>query len=106
MLKICNSLTGREAEARFDLTVRLFEVALARLARAGASRQPQAEAVPGETDVLARLSPDPNAARRWAGMAADLPPRARAGRAVNLDPGSLVLDMFLRLESAARSATG
>ena len=106
VLKMCNSLGGREAEPRFDLTVRLLDLALARLARAGATGQPLTEAAPGEAALAARLSPDARAARRWAELAADLGARARSGRAVNLDPGALVLDMFLRLESAALRAAG
>ncbi|MFN4101429.1 MAG: DNA polymerase III subunit delta', partial [Pararhodobacter sp.] len=106
VLKLTNSLGGREAAPRFDLTVRLIDLALARLARAGAMGQPLPEAAPGEAALQARLSPDARAARRWAELAADLGARARAGRAVNLDPGALVLDMFLRLESAARRAAG
>ncbi len=105
LLKLCNSLGGREAEPRFDLTVRLIDLALARLARAGVGG-PLPEAAPGEAALAARLSPDARAARHWAELAADLGARARAGRAVNLDPGALVLDMFLRLESAARTASG
>ncbi|MCC0077741.1 MAG: DNA polymerase III subunit delta' [Rhodobacter sp.] len=101
---LCDSLAGREVEARFDLLVRLFDLALSRLARAGATGQPQPEAAPGEATILTRLSPDTRAARIWAEQAAELGARARAARAVNLDPGALVLDMFLRLESAARMA--
>jgi DNA polymerase III subunit delta' len=100
--KLADSMTGREAETRFDLIVRLFDLALARMARAGATGQPQPEAAPGEAAVLARLSPNVRAARVWAEQAAELGARARAAKAVNLDPGALVLDMFLRLESAAK----
>jgi DNA polymerase-3 subunit delta' len=102
--KLAESMTGREAEARFDLIVRLFDLALARLARTGATGHALPEASPGEAAILARLSPDARAARLWAGQAAELGARARSARAVNLDPGALVLDMFLRLENAARQA--
>lgn len=99
--RLCDSLIGKQAEVRFDLTVRLFELALSRLARAGVIGHPPPEAAPGEAQVLSRLSPDARRARFWAQQAADLGARARAARAVNLDPGALVLDMFLRLEAAA-----
>ncbi|MEF9603810.1 DNA polymerase III subunit delta', partial [Paracoccus sp. PXZ] len=39
----------------------------------------------------------PAAARLWAGAQAELSARARAGRAVNLDPSALVLDMLIGL---------
>lgn len=105
ILKLCNSVAGKDSESRFDLLVRLVDVLLVRLARAGTIGAGP-EIVPGEGALLARLSPDTRAARRWADLAADLGNRARAARAVHLDPGALVLDMFLRLESASRSATG
>ncbi|HPD93675.1 MAG: DNA polymerase III subunit delta' [Rhodobacter sp.] len=106
LLKLCNSMIGKDSELRFDLTVRLVDLALARLARTGATGTPPAEATPGEARVLTRLAPDARAARIWAEQASDLGARARGARAVNLDPGALVLDMFLRLESAARMAAG
>lgn len=106
VLKLSNSLGGREAEPRFDLTVRLLDLIFARLARAGALGLTPPEAAPGEARLIERLSPDPRAARHWAELAAELGARARAGRAVNLDPGALVLDMFLRLESAAQAVPG
>ena len=100
--KLCDTMGGKQAEARFDLTVRLFDLALSRLARVGATGTDQPEATRGEAQILSRLSPDPRAARLWAEQAAELGARARAARAVNLDPGALVLDMFLRLETAAQ----
>jgi DNA polymerase-3 subunit delta' len=103
VLKLADACTARGAEGRFDLTVRLVDLALSRLARAGASGQPLPPAAPGEAGLVPRLAPDARAARLWAELAADLGARARAGRAVNLDPAALVLDMFLRMERAMRS---
>lgn len=100
---LADSVAGRGNEARFDLLVRLVDMAMARLARAGASGRALPEAATGEAALIARLAPDAAAARRWAELAADLGARARQGRAVNLDPAALVLDMFLRMENAART---
>lgn len=100
---LADSVAGRGNEARFDLLVRLVDMAMARVARAGASGKPLPEAATGEAALIARLAPDAAAARRWAELAADLGARARQGRAVNLDPAALVLDMFLRMENAART---
>lgn len=99
--KLADSVTLRD-EARFDLIVRLFDLALARAALNGARGQPLPQAAPGEQGVLARLAPDPHRARLIANQAAELGARARAARAVNLDPGALVLDMFLRLEASVQ----
>jgi DNA polymerase-3 subunit delta' len=99
--RLADEVAGRGAEARFDLTVRLLERLLARLARAAATGQPLPEVVPGEAALAARgMMP----AGAWARLAADLPARARAGKAVNLDPAALLVDMGLRLEAAARGA--
>ncbi len=91
---------ARGAEA-FDLTLYLAERFLARTARTGAGGAPLPEAAPGEAAVMARLAPDARAAQGWAGLAQTLAARARAGRAVNLDPAALVLDMLLRIDAAA-----
>lgn len=102
MQVLCNSLVGKDAEPKFDLVVRLFDLALSRVARAGATGTALPEAVPGEAELFAQLSPNAHRARIWAEQAAELGARARAARAVNLDPGALVQDMFVRLETALR----
>lgn len=102
--RLCDTVGGKQAEPRFDLLVRLFDLALSRMARMGATGVALPEAANGEAQVMARLSPDARTARLWAEQAAELGARARAARAVNLDPGALVLDMFLRLEAALQKA--
>ncbi|WBU55875.1 DNA polymerase III subunit delta' [Paracoccus sediminicola] len=81
----------------FDLRVTLLDLFLTRLARAGLLGAPVPEAAPGEAALMARLCPDTDAARVWAGAQADLSARARSGRAVNLDPAALVMDMLTQL---------
>ncbi|MBD3764954.1 MAG: DNA polymerase III subunit delta', partial [Rhodobacterales bacterium] len=56
---------------------------------------------PDESAVLTRLAPDPAAGRAWADLAATLGARARRGRAVNLDPAALMLDMLLTMDQTA-----
>ena len=67
---------------------------------------PLPQAARGEGALLARLSPDDQAARAWADAQARLSARARTGRAVNLDPAALVMDMLIELAHLppARSA--
>jgi DNA polymerase-3 subunit delta' len=104
-LKLADAAGARGAEARFDLTLTLLDTALARVARAGASGTAPPPIVAGEAAMLARLAPNPQAARAWADLAATLTARARAGKAVNLDPSALIFDMFLDLDrTAARLA--
>lgn len=93
----------RGEEGRFDLAVGLIDTALARLARTGATATPPPEAAPGEAAMLARLAPGPHAARAWADLAATLAARARRGKAVNLDPAALILDMLLKTSETAGS---
>ena len=100
MLALAEAAGKRGAEATFDLTVTLFDLFLARLARQGATATPAPEAAPGEAALFARLSPDAASARGWADLAQTLGARVRQGRAVNLDPSALLLDMLLRLETA------
>lgn len=104
-LKLAESAAGRANADRFALILELFDLFLARLARTGVSRPPQPEAAPDEATLLARLSPDAAASRRWAGAQQELGARARHGRAVNLDPTALILDMVLKIhETAAQTA--
>ncbi|MGC1489484.1 MAG: DNA polymerase III subunit delta', partial [Albidovulum sp.] len=91
----------RGQEARFDLILTLLDLFLARLARAGVSGPPQPEAAAGEAALFARLAPDLGAARAWAELQQTLGARARKGRAVNLDPAALLLDMILKIDQTA-----
>jgi DNA polymerase-3 subunit delta' len=100
-LALAEEAGGRGNEARRDLLFALLDLLMARIAAAGAGRLPVAEAAPGEAALLARLAPDPAAARAWAEAQARLGARARAGLAVNLDPAALFLDMLLQTEAIA-----
>jgi DNA polymerase-3 subunit delta' len=99
-IALAESVSGRGNEARFDLMLGLIARLLARAARSGLAGPP-AEAAPGEAELLARLAPGAAAARAWAETQAALDARARQGRAVNLDPAALILDMLLRIDQTA-----
>lgn len=94
---------ARGAAETFDLVVTLIDLFLARLARSGATGQTPPEAAPQEAQLLQRLAPHPNAARAWAELAGDLSARARRGKAVNLDPAALLMDMLLKVDETAGS---
>ena len=100
-LALAESAAGRGSEARFALLLELLELFLARLARAGVSGPPEIQAAPGEALLFGRLAPDPASARNWAALQQTLGARARRGRAVNLDPAALILDMVLKLSNEA-----
>lgn len=101
-LALAETAGARGTEAQTDLLLHLFDLFLARLARAGLGmRAPSAEAAPGEAALFARLSANPARARAWADLHQSLGARARHARAVNLDPVALVLDMVLKVEQTA-----
>lgn len=104
-LKLIETATGKGASERFEALVTLIDLFLARTARTGALGQTPPEAAPGEAAVLSRLAPDPWAGRGWAELAQTLGLRVRRGKAVNLDPAALLMDMVLKLDEAAASLT-
>ena len=59
------------------------------------------EALGAAETELARLSPDPAAARQWATLQQELSARAGHALAVNLDPATLILDMVLKMNETA-----
>jgi len=101
LLTLAESGAGKGNAARFDLTLTLMDLLLSRLARAGTLGRTPPEAARGEAALLNRLAPDPWAGRVWADLAQSLSLRARRGKAVNLDPAALLMDMFLQIEQTA-----
>ncbi len=103
-LKLAESVSAKGNEDRLDLLLTLIDLLLARLARAGVTGPP-AEAARGEAVILQRLSPDLAAARAWAELQQRAGARARQGRAVNLDPVMLLLDILLQMNETAAGLT-
>ena len=100
--RLADAAAQRGADDKLDMLVDLIALALARLARAGTlGITPSPEACQGEADMIARLSPDPHQARRWAQVAQDADAKLRHGRAVNLDPAALILDTLRHISQAA-----
>ncbi len=101
-LSLAETAGARGAEGKLDLLYTLIDIALSRLARTGAGHPPAVQAAPREAEVFARLASHPAQARAWADTAQTALERARHGRAVNLDPGALVLDTLFKLSATAR----
>jgi DNA polymerase-3 subunit delta' len=101
-LMLAESCVGAKNINRYNLMLDLVDLFLTRTARAGIMGEPSHQAVPHEALLLSRLSPHDVAARAWAQLAQDLSGRSRHGKAVNLDPASLILDMFFKIEDTAR----
>ncbi|MGL4238225.1 DNA polymerase III subunit delta' [Tabrizicola sp.] len=102
-LALADLAAAKGATETFDLLVTLIDLFLARLARHGATGDIPPEAAPNEAQLLARLSPHPHAARAWAELAQTLSARARRGKAVNLDPAALLMDILLKVDETAGS---
>lgn len=98
---LADSVTGPRNADRLGLLFDLLDLALARLARTGATGTALPEAAPGEAQTFARLAPDAQTARNWADTAAHIGARARHGLAVNLDPAALVLDTVFSIAKTA-----
>jgi DNA polymerase III subunit delta' len=102
-LALADLAAAKGAAETFDLLVTLTDLFLSRLARTGTLGQAPPEAAPNEAPLLVRLSPSPIAARGWANLAQSLAARARRGKAVNLDPAALLMDMLLQIDETAGS---
>ena len=101
-LALAEAAAQRGGAERFELLLTLIDIALARLARTGATGSPPApQAAPDEATVLTRLAATPDRGRAWAEIAASITARARHGQAVNLDPAALVLDTVFKMQQTA-----
>lgn len=98
--RFADAAAARGADARMELSLRLLDLALVRLARTAAGHPPATEAAPGEHAAWAKLATQP--ARRWADLQQTLSARLGHGMAVNVDPSSLITDALLQINEAAR----
>ena len=101
--KLAEAAAVRGAEARLDATVEMLDLALSRLAKTGANAPPKAEIVEGERQIMTRLAPGPADARAWASLQQSARARIEHGRAVNVAPQGLILDVFLKANEIAAS---
>ena len=101
-LALAEAATTRGDEDKVNTIFSLLDLALIRLARAGATGQaPVPAAAPNEAEIFARLAPTAQSARRWAEIGQEIAARSRHGRAVNLDPAALILDTMIKLQKTA-----
>ncbi|MGB0507022.1 MAG: DNA polymerase III subunit delta' [Pikeienuella sp.] len=106
MISIAEACMGRDAESTYDLTVRLVDLCLSRLAIAGAAGPPVMAGAPDEPALMQQLSASPAAARLWADTAAQIASKTASARAVNLDPAQVMLDTFFEIDATAQKARG
>lgn len=101
---VANKFSGRETSSEFELFISLFETALSRLALSGA-KDKHFDYIESfrEFEVFKRLSSNHLAAKKWAELTQTVSQRLRHGHSVNLDPATLILDTFFKIETCAVS---
>ncbi len=104
ILSFADHATQRGAEERLQLTLRLLDLALIRLARSGAGHPPAQAAAPAEAEVLSKFSA--TSPRAWAELQQHLSQRLGHGLAVNVDAAGLLTDAFLQINETARTGRG
>ena len=97
---LADAAADRKTPETFGMILRMTELALTRAAKIGAGGA-VTEAMEGEIALLSRLAPHQRAAQIWADLVAELSARTTHATAVNIDPASVILDMFLKIEAAA-----
>ena len=100
-LRLAETASARGKEARLDAQVEMLDLALSRIAKAGVGALPADEIFDGEYNILHQLAPSPEFARQWAVLQQEARARIGHGRAVNVAPASLLLDVFLKAAEIA-----
>ncbi|MEX2517769.1 MAG: DNA polymerase III subunit delta', partial [Paracoccaceae bacterium] len=102
MIALAESCAGRDKAEVYDMTLRLIDILLSRMARAGALGPPGSAAAPDEARLFAELAHGSDAARVWADLSPRIGALGAGARAVNLDPAQVMLDIFLEIDATAR----
>ncbi len=102
-LALADKCAARGNESVYTLMLSLIDLALVRLARHGAGMA-MVEAATGELALAARLAGTELKSRVWADLQQVISAKTGHARAVNLDPGQVILDTFLQIDSAAKRA--
>ena len=106
-IKFSEQYAGRTSSEDLDVLALMFDRVLSRLAVFGATGKAPAPLVhAGEIEIFTKLCPTPQFALYWAELSQDMSNRFQHGRAVNLDPVALVLDMIFKIEQCAKRAQG
>jgi len=101
-LKLAESFGGQANSERFELLIDLIDYILGQAAKTSLiSLDPAADPTTLDQKLFTKLHKGPIGARKWAFVQQDISQRMRHGRAVNLDPVTLILDMFFKIEKCA-----
>jgi DNA polymerase-3 subunit delta' len=102
--KFIGTFSGNKNRSRLEIFVELLNMAVARISKAGITGHSSSDQIlEDEKEIFVKLCPNPNFSAKWAELAQTQSERLKHGLAVNLDPGSLILDTFFRIEDCART---
>ena len=102
--KFIATFSGNKNRSRLDLFVELLNMVIARISKAGImGYSSEDQILEDEKEIFTKLCPNPITAKRWAELAQTQSENLKHGLAVNLDPSSLILDTFFRIEDCART---
>ena len=102
--KFVSTFEGAKNRDRLELLIELLNIAIARMSKSGVlGANFTNQALKDEYDIFRKLCPNPNIAKKWADLAQTQSKNLSHGLSVNLDPGSLILDTFFRIEDCAKT---
>jgi DNA polymerase-3 subunit delta' len=102
--KFIGTISASKNRSRLELFVELLNMVIARLSKAGIMGYSSAdEILEDEKEIFTKLCPNRVSAKKWAELAQTQSENLKHGLAVNLDPSSLILDTFFRIEDCART---
>jgi DNA polymerase-3 subunit delta' len=106
-IRFSEQYAGRTSTEDLDILALMIDRVLSRLAVFGATGNNPADLLhSSEVEIFSKLCPTPHSAQDWAELCQELSNRFQHGRAVNLDPVALVLDMIFKIEQCAKRAQG
>ena len=102
IIAISEQFTHSDGMEKFEFFCSLLDLALKRLTL-NSLKKNESEKVKvfNEQSIFSRLCPNHRSAIEWASVTQEISNRLRSGHAVNLDPASLILDMFFKIEECA-----
>ena len=102
--KLIGTLSGNKNRSRLELFIELLNMVIARISKTGIVGYNSSDNIlNNEKEIFGKLCPNPIIAKKWAELALIQSENLKHGLAVNLDPGSLILDTFFRIEEYARA---
>ena len=102
--KFIGTFSGNKNRRRLELFIELLNMVIARLSKAGIMGYSSADKIlEEEKEIFTKLCQNRITAKKWAELAQTQSENLKHGLAVNLDPSSLILDTFFRIEDCART---